>query len=298
MFDQPFVICFGEILWDQLPEGEKPGGAPMNVALHLQNMGIPVSLISRIGKDERGRNIKDYVTDHGLNTTHVQWDGQFPTGTAKANTENPLEVTYDIAQPAAWDYIEWKEEWTGLFPTNMTLVFGSLAARSLSSRETLFRLLKKAELRIFDINLRQPHYTKDIIETLLVQADWVKVNEEELRMLAQWFLGDYSGKDAVFALKETYSLQSVSVTLGADGAWLLYEDKWLEMPGISVKVEDTIGSGDGFLAALIKQLLYGTSPKESLAYACAMGASIATKAGATPKISEEEIRLLLKKASI
>ena len=289
------IICFGEILWDILPTGQQPGGAPFNVAVHLHQLGQPVQLISRVGDDELGRELLAFIESKGIDTAHVQRGKTHLTGIVKANVDDANEVVYKIVQPVAWDYIQYDDKLAELVANADVLVYGSLAARQVDTRETLYRLLPHARLRVFDVNLRPPHYTKEVTKYLLSKANLVKMNHHELAEVMEWFgRGPVQDRaEAMQWLAERYQLQGVCVTCGADGALLWTGGQLYQAPGLSVEVCDTIGSGDAFLAALLTGWLAGTEPAAMLRFACAAGALVATQQGATPALTAADVAELL-----
>jgi fructokinase len=286
------IACFGEMLWDVLPNGRQPGGAPLNVAVHLRHLGLEAQLISRLGHDDLGAELRAFVEAQGLATTHVQQGEQHLTGVVKANVDNHHEVSYKIVQPVAWDYIQYEAGLSQLVAQAAAFVYGSLAARSPTSRETLYRLLPHATCRVFDVNMRAPHYSRDVVTYLLQQADLVKLNHHELAEVMGWFGASPAEDTALRWLAERFQLQAVCVTKGAAGAVLWSGQQLYHCPGVAVAVQDTIGSGDAFLAALLMGWLAGQPPAEYLAFACAAGALVATHQGATPLIATDQIRAL------
>ncbi len=290
------VICFGEVLWDMLPSGKMPGGAPMNVAFHLNNFGLDSAIISRIGTDDLGDELLDFMQSAGLNTTLVQRGTNHLTGVVKVNMDDKNEITYKIVQPVAWDYIQLDDKAVEAVEQSDCFVFGSLAARNPGTRETLYELIKQAPFKVFDVNLREPYYTKEIVENLLHKTDMVKMNAHELAMITAWHDTLTDEKNAIKNLSERFDVPTVCVTRGGSGAVLFREGEFFESRGFEVQVSDTIGSGDSFLAALIKGILVGEPPAESVETACAVGALVATRRGATPVISKEEIDALLASA--
>jgi fructokinase len=286
------IACFGEMLWDVLPTGRQPGGAPLNVAVHLHNFGLEAQIISRVGHDDLGTELLAFVASKGISTQYVQRGETHLTGVVKANVSNSMEVTYQIVKPVAWDYIQYTPELCALVETSEAFVFGSLAARQPPSRETLYRLLQQAPLKVFDVNLRPPHYSRDGVTYLLRQADVVKLNHHELAEIMGWFGVSPAEDTALRWLAERFQLQAVCVTKGADGAVLWVGQQLHRSPGIAVQVQDTIGSGDAFLAALLRGWLAGQPPAEYLAFACAAGSLVASYQGATPAISEDQVRQL------
>ena len=289
----PIVACFGEILWHVLPTGKQPGGAPFNAAVHLHQLGLPVRFISRVGDDASGTELVNFVAAKGLATDLIQHSEIHCTGVVQANVDHANEVTYKIVQPVAWDYIQSDAATEAAVATADAFIFGSLAARQAGTRATLYHLLASAKLKVFNVNLRPPHYTRAVIEHLLGHADWVKLNHHELAEIMGWFEIEPEPATAMPWLAQRFRLQAVCVTCGADGALLWINNQLYNAPGIPVQVQDTIGSGDSFLAALLKGWLTGQSPSEALRFACATGALVATHRGATPSISEAEVRALL-----
>lgn len=286
------IACFGEMLWDVLPTGKQPGGAPLNVAVHLHNFGQDAQIISRVGRDDLGAELLDFVGSKGISTEYVQQGETHLTGVVKANVSDNNEVTYKIVQPVAWDYIQYDEALGQLVAAADAFVFGSLVARSPASRETLYQLLEHARLKVFDVNFRPPHYSREVVTYLLQQADVVKLNHHELAEIMDWFGAPAAEKTALPWLAERFGLQAVCVTKGADGAVLWTDGQLHSRAGVPVDVQDTIGSGDAFLAALLTGRLAGQQPADYLAFACAAGALVATYQGATPAISAAQVRTL------
>jgi fructokinase len=179
------IVCIGEILWDMLPAGRQPGGAPFNVAMQLQRLGHPVQLVSRVGDDELGAELLTILQESGLDCRLVQRSQTHLTGVVKVNP-GPGQRVYKIVEPVAWDYVQHTDELRKLVAGAGMLVYGSLAARSVVSRETLYRLLQVAPCKVFDVTLRPPHYSRTVVNYLLRQADLVKLNEPELQEIMGW----------------------------------------------------------------------------------------------------------------
>lgn len=291
------IVCFGEILWDVLGNRELPGGAPMNVAYHLQKMGQKPALITRIGKDARGNKLMDLLGSHQMNTDYIQSDPDLPTGLVYAS-ENPSgEVVYDIVQPVAWDSIQPEAAAEKLVGGADIFVFGSLAARSPQSRNTLFGLLETARHKVLDINLRPPHFDRRLVEELLGKADTVKMNGSELELIAGWF-GRYARiEDRMQLILDRFNIRSVITTLGGEGAMMNFEGNHYAHPGFRVTVADTIGSGDAFLAGLLSQVIKGGSPGFALQFACALGALVASRHGGWPVYSTDEVEAIINAGS-
>ncbi len=285
----PTITCFGEILWDVLPTSKQPGGAPMNVAADLRNFGLNAQLISRVGSDDLGRELLDFLTQKNIPTQLVQTGHSHLTGVAKANVSDSNEVTYKIVQPVAWDYIQQEPGMIEAVRQSDLFVYGSLAARSPQTHDTLRELLTVAPRKVFDVNLRAPHYDQATVDELLHQADIAKLNEHELLELSGWYGAETDLHRTMQQLRDRYSLDVLCVTLGGDGAILLDSAGFVRQAGFSVDVEDTIGSGDAFLAAFLYKTLQGNTPQHALEFACATGAYVATQRGATPSFTEQTI---------
>lgn len=287
------VVCFGEVLWDILSERALPGGAPMNVAYHLKKLGTNPALITKIGLDNYGKELLGILSECGINTDYFEVDYEQATGLVYANLNDHHEVVYDIVNPSAWDFIEWMDEFTTLLQRADFFVYGSLTSRNKVSRDTLEQLLQIAKTKVLDINLRPPHFHRSQAELLLEKADILKMNISELELITGWFSKFKSTEDRIKLIQDRFKINTVIVTMGGDGAILNDRGSIYRHPGYKVKVADTIGSGDSFLAGFIHQLLKGDSVEQALRFASAIGAFIATRPGACPKYELEEIKDLI-----
>jgi fructokinase len=289
-----YLCCFGEVLWDLLPEGKVIGGAPFNVAAHLSHLGVPAFFISRVGNDEPGNEIRRWVESRNILSEWIETDRDYATGTVRVQLDDKQQAAYDIVSPVAWDFISVNDEMISVVKRSRGIIFGSLACRQAVTRHSLLALLDAAPLKIFDVNLRPPHYSQPLIESLLHRADLVKLNDDELNIIAAWHpASGYSEDDRMRFLQKKFSLQTVIVTRGGDGAVLLH-DQIYRVPGFKVTVADTVGSGDAFLAGFLKKHINGEAPADALTYASALGALVATHRGANPTISEAEILKLMR----
>ena len=290
---KPTIVCFGEVLWDLLPSGKIAGGAPMNVAFHANQLGMRSHMISRIGKDAMGHELLGFLNEKGVSTCLVQKDETFPTGIVNVALDEKGSPSYDIVQPAAWDFIHPVTEMTDTVKEADALVFGSLACRNERTKRTLFELLDFAPLRVLDVNLRAPFYHKNLLEELLRKADIVKLSGEEFQLLSSYWPGPEGEQLQLAFLREKFRLEAFIVTKGANGAACLDDTGYHEHPGFSVTVKDTIGSGDAFLAAYLSRMLMNESTDDCLRFACATGALAATKAGGTAHMSRDEIEVII-----
>ena len=282
------AVCFGEILWDFLPDGAKqPGGAPMNVAYHLNQLGVPTAMISKIGNDELGNELFNYFTSKKVTGDFIQRDNKQETSRVLAKLDGN-NVTYDIVKPVAWDFIESNGAIQRLVTSAQYFIFGSLGARSEISRQTLFELLEIARQKVLDINMRAPHYDKKTLEYLIRHADILKLNADELQFLGEWFGFSGSDTDKISAMQDKFHLNMILTTRGDKGAIVFHDGKFYEHPGFKVKVADTIGSGDSFLAAFLSKYLHSEPIQNAVDFACGMGGFVATKAGACPAYTLNE----------
>lgn len=287
------VVIFGEMLWDCFSDKNIPGGAPMNVALHSQYLGLLTTFISKVGQDKLGEDLVEFVRKKALDTTQIQQDSIYETGKVIVDDRNREDVKYDILKPVAWDFINWTPEIQEKVDQADAFVFGSLAARDEVSRDTLLKLLETPTLKIFDINLRAPHYDFEVLEKLLDKTDILKINDDELEILADFkgFLDDR--ETALEKLADTYDLQMICVTKGSQGAEI-YDRKNKHLhSGYHVEVLDTVGAGDAFLSGFIFNYLKGGSPEKILEFACALGALVATQKGGTPQYDLDEVKAII-----
>lgn len=282
------VVCFGEMLWDLLPGKSLPGGAVMNVAYHLHKLGEPVKLVSKVGNDERGKQLLEILSGYGLPTEYVQVDAERQTGIVHADMTDPSAVKYDIVYPVAWDFIEYS---SSVMKGNDYFVFGSLCARDKVSRATLEKFILEAGARVLDINLRAPHYTTEFITWLLQHCDILKLNLDELVYISSWYRPFEGTEAALRLLADKFNIPVIVVTMGSDGAMLLQHGSLFREQGKPVKVADTIGSGDAFLAGFLHARRQQKTPEDSLRLANALGALVATYHGGCPEYDTRQLPL-------
>ncbi|KEO74661.1 carbohydrate kinase family protein [Anditalea andensis] len=287
------IVCFGEVLWDLFGDKHLPGGAPMNVALNLNQLGFHSQMISKVGNDLSGKELLVYLKKRKMDMHLLSQDKNLPTGKVIVDDSDHQNVKYDIVAPVAWDAIEWTEATQNAVDKAEAFIYGSLAARDVISAVTLNKLLSTTTLKIFDINIRAPHYKMNQMEDLLRQADILKVNQEEVQLLAEYHNFSSELNIASEKLAEAYGLKMVCITRGSDGALLYYQGKYYEHPSYQVVVKDTVGSGDAFLSGLVYSYLHNMSPHKMLNFACAMGALVATHQGATPTYSLQDINSII-----
>jgi fructokinase len=284
------ILCVGEILWDALPKGLFLGGAPFNVARHLHALGEEVAVVSRVGEDVLGDEALRRLRAQGLSPALVQRDDELPTGFVRVALDaHTGEPDYEIVEPAAWDAIALTDALEQHAAEAAALVFGSLAQRASVSRRTIQRLCETDALRAFDINLRPPYVDRAVVEHSLRAADVVKLNDEELRRLQNWFDLATSPEEAMDDLATTFDCRAVCVTWGREGARLWQDGVCSHQSGYAVAVADTVGAGDAFLSALLAGLLDGRGGESLLDLANRLGAYVASHAGASAAYEVESL---------
>lgn len=284
------ATCFGEVLWDVFPSKKKIGGAPLNVALRLQSFDIESGIISRVGDDRDGKNALDYIKNQGIDISTIQIDEIYKTGCVNVSLNSQGSASYTIEYPVAWDKIEVSDNAVDIVEASDAFIFGSLASRDEVSKNTLLQLLKYASYKVFDVNLRPPFYSMELLLELMNKADFIKCNDEELVDICE-SLGHKSKSinEQLMFLADYTTTKHICVTKGKNGAAILYEGQIFENGGFPVRVRDTVGAGDSFLAALISKLLKKVKPEEALNYACAVGALVASKDGANAILTKIDI---------
>ncbi len=288
-------VSFGEVLFDVLPNERKIGGAPLNIAYHLNNLDVPTTLITRVGNDENGEILKAFMLDKKVGDENVQTDYHHETSLVLAIANQRGEMTYTIKEDVAWDYIDMQSKYETLLSEAQYFIFGSLSARSKATRRTLFELLEIPVKKVFDINLRAPFIDKERIAHQLSKTNVLKMNADELDILGSWYGGAATAENTMRKLQDKFHFDSMVVTCGADGSLLLQDHVIYHNKGLKVQVADTIGSGDSFLAGFLSQQIKGCTPQDSIDFAGAVGAFIATKTGGCPEYKVAEINQLQQK---
>ena len=274
------VPCiFGEVLFDCFPDGNSVlGGAPFNVAWHLQAFGLSPLMISRVGDDELGEQVRATMQDWNMDTSGLQLDAEHPTGTVDIEFDDG-EPQYTIVEHRAYDYID-----AGSLPSpgdDGLLYHGSLALRNQQSRDALAELKQYHHGSIFmDVNLRDPWWQEDFVLKLASDADWVKLNEDELAQLGNG-IGDIGSQARQFI--ESHRLTGLVVTLGSKGAIILTDAGGFAevIPSQTLEVVDTVGAGDAFTSVLILGLTNDWPLQQTMQRAQEFASLIVGKQGAT-----------------
>ena len=283
------ILAIGEILWDLLPGGRQLGGAPANFAYHAHAPGAQAHLVSRVGDDPLGQEALDRLHAIGLPTGGVAVDAVARTGTVSVELSADGQPQFTIHEQVAWDRIVVDEQTTALARESQAICFGSLAQRSEPSRSSIRRLVAATppgSWRVFDVNLRQQFYCPEVIESSLNLANMLKLNDQELPVLAAMFGLAGSVRDQVASLAGRFQLRAVALTRGASGSMLWHEGSSSEHPGCAVQVVDTVGAGDAFTAAVVLGLLAGRPLAEINRVANQVAAFVCSQPGATPRLPE------------
>lgn len=283
-----YVVGIGEALWDILPEGKKLGGAPANFAYHVSQFGLKSQVVSAIGDDKLGNEITENFQDKALNS--LIETVAYPTGTVQVQLDAAGVPCYDIKENVAWDNIPFTDRLRQLAQDTCAVCYGSLAQRNIVSRETIHAFLdampeEQGRYKIFDINLRQGFYTKEIICNSMRRCNILKINDEELITVSRMF--GYPGidlQDKCWILLAKYKLEILILTCGVNGSYVFTPGNvsFVETP--QVTVADTVGAGDSFTAAFISALLKGKTVKEAHQLAVNVSAYVCTQNGAMPRL--------------
>ena len=288
---KPTVVGLGEVLWDCFADSRRPGGAPANVAFQANQLGCRGVVCSRVGTDPLGDELVHYLAGQDLSTAFVQRDTRHPTGMVTVDTAAAGDPQYIIHEGVAWDHLEWNETLEGLMRQATAVCFGTLAQRSEGSRRAIRRALETTAadaLRVYDVNLRQQFFARSWIEPSLAVARLVKLNREEVAVLAE--LLELPGGDPVgfcHAVQERFAVDAVCVTRAAEGCLLVDGTAVVDVEGVDVQVVDAVGAGDAFTAAWIFARLSGWPPEQQADFANRVGALVTTRPGAMPRLTDE-----------
>jgi fructokinase len=283
------VIGIGELLWDLLPEGKELGGAPCNFVYHAQKQGAKAFALSAIGDDEYGKEILEVLKAKDVSSELIQINGH-PTGTVDVALNARGVPSYTIHENVAWDYISFTDKLKQKISQANVVCFGSLAQRNKESQEAIEKILKSCNpdtLIVYDINLRQHFYSKEIIEKSMQLCNVLKLNEEELPVVVDLLeLAAGSAEEQILELINRYNLKLVAYTKGEEGSWLLTPHKSNYEPTPKVAVKDTVGAGDSFTAVMIIGFANGESLKKLHCKAIEVSAFVCTKDGAMPEYEQ------------
>ncbi len=280
-------MSVGELLWDLLPDGRQLGGAPANFGYHVRALGATARLVSRVGNDQDGRDIMRQLRTLGLPVDLVQVDDVAHTGLVTVQLVGAGVPQYTIHEPAAWDNLQLPAAALETARSADVICFGSLAQRLNDSRQTVQKLVTSTPpeaLRIFDVNLRQPYYSRNIVLQSLELANVLKLNESELTVLADLLELEPDLNSQVEDLAARFDLRAVAVTCGPTGSILFQDGRWSRREARPVRVRDTVGAGDAFTAGLAMGLLWRMGLDEIHDLATEIASYVCTQAGATPPL--------------
>lgn len=289
------VVGLGEILWDVFPERKVLGGAPANFAYHVSQFGFNGYAVSAIGEDLLGKEILSNMEEKGLNYLIETTD--YPTGTVQVQLNKAGVPTYEICENVAWDNIPFTPRTENLAKNAKAVCFGSLAQRNKASRETIRKfisLMPANSLKIFDINLRLNFYTKEIIEDSLKIANIMKINDEEVAIVAQLFKWEGDEQEICVRLLEKYNLEILILTKGTEGSFVFTPRQTSYQPTPKIHVADTVGAGDSFTAAFVAAYMHGERIEDAHQLAVEVSAYVCLQHGAMPKLADAYLELFRK----
>ncbi len=295
MTKQYNIAGLGEVLWDIYETAKFPGGAPANFAAHVQQAGHSGYILSRVGQDDLGDELLQYLQTLQLNTDGLQRDRQLATGSVHVTLDTLGVPTFQCSKNVAFDNLQLNDAWLRIAPQMDAVLWGTLAQRQLPSRQAINGFLQHAvnALKVFDVNLRGWNKdSREIIETSLRIADIIKLNKEELRTLKDNFSDIMDDIIFLRMILERYSIKLAAVTLGEEGCLLVSPNEVVRRPGFKVNVADTTGAGDAFAAGLVVKFLDGAPLPEIADFSNRLGAFIATRNGAIPQWSSRDLLLL------
>jgi fructokinase len=283
------IAGIGELLWDMLPQGKQLGGAPCNFAFHALQAGCDAYFVSAVGSDKEGEEILQVIDRLDLPASYIQTTNHFPTGTVTLKLNNSGIPDYTIYEDVAWDNIEFSDGIKSLAQEVDAVCFGSLAQRNKVSRNTIIQFLKVTKpdcLRVFDINLRQSFYNQEIIEKSLNLSNVLKLNDDELLIVSEYFGYQGDEESRLKQLADNFQLMLIAYTKGSKGSLLFTktEKSYCAVP--TIKVAETVGAGDSFTAILISGMLNKMKLEEIHSAATNVAAFVCTMHGATPKLPE------------
>lgn len=287
------LVGLGEILWDVLPDGKQLGGAPANFAYHAQALGGQGVVVSCIGNDELGKEIFSYLDELQLQRQYVSVDNSHPTGTVTVKLDEGGKPDYIIHENVAWDYIPSNPALLSLAAKTNAVCFGSLCQRSPVSRKTIRSFLAATSadcIRVFDINLRQSYFNRKVINTMLELSNVLKLNDEELAVVANLLGITGSETDILSQLAERYALRLIALTRGASGSRLYAQGEGSNHQGFPAQIADTVGAGDSFTAAMTLGLLNSKNLDTINKYANRVASFVCSQSGATPKLPDSLIQ--------
>ena len=283
-----YIVGLGEALWDVLPEGKKLGGAPANFAYHAGQFGLDTIAISALGEDKLAEETIDALKEHSLN--HLMPRVPYPTGTVQVTLTGDGIPTYDIKENVAWDNIPYTDEMKEIAQNARAVCFGSLAQRNVVSRENIHKFLDdtpKDCMKIFDINLRQQFYTKEVIKESLQRCNVLKINDEELVLIGRMF--GYPGLDIenkCWLILGKYNLDMLVLTCGTNGSYVFTPGQMSFQETPKVEVADTVGAGDSFTGSFCACILNGKPVPEAHKTAVNVSAFVCTQNGAMPVVPD------------
>lgn len=289
------ITGLGEILWDLLPDGKQLGGAPANFVYHAQQLGYDGQIVSAIGHDDLGDEIIQRLQNKNMDCRYITKSEKYPTGKVEVELDGEGNPEYNIIENVAWDHIPYSDQLEKLARQSDAVCFGSLAQREPQSRETIQKFIRHTShncIKIFDINLRQNYYNRQIIKTNIELTSVLKLNTDELNELSSMFSINGTENNILEELLEKFDLQLIALTKGSSGSKLKSQDEISYLEPLTTDIKDTVGAGDSFTAALASGLLQGLSLRNCHKNANLLASYVCAKDGATPTITDNILERL------
>jgi fructokinase len=286
------IVGLGEVLWDLLPTGRQLGGAPFNFVFQCHQLGHDARIVSRVGADDFSREARAGVLGLGLSDDLIQEDRDHPTGTVSVAVDPQGQPTFTIHEGVAYDHLSWRPELESVLAHAQAVCFGTLIQRHPTARATVERALRSASnaLLVYDVNLRQHFWSREVIEASLRACRWAKLNNDELAVLRDLLgLAGQSELAVLADLRARYDIELAALTRGERGCLVQTDEEEVSVPGRKVQVVDTVGAGDAFTAGLLCYVLEGKPVAEAAGFANRLAARVAASAGGTPKIDRSEL---------
>jgi fructokinase len=283
------IAGIGEVLWDVFPDGEQFGGAPANFVCHCRALGARSYVISCIGDDDRGERAVEFLHNHDVDTSALAVSITYETGAVVVTLDSAGQPSYEIKEGVAWDHLPYSENLDAIATVLDAVCFGTLGQRAATSRETIQKFLAATPshcLRVYDINLRQSYFTEDMIRASMTKANVLKLNDEELQIIAPMHNLEGSEETIIRSLLKLYGLKLIALTRGSRGSLIITPDAVSDVAGVEVTIADTVGAGDAFTAAMITGYLNNWSLDKTNQFANRVAAFVCSKIGAVPELPE------------
>lgn len=268
---EKYICCFGEAIWDDFSPAHTPGGRQIGLAVGLQNLGFPAVMITCVGNDELGQKIKDFLQSKNCTTRAIQTDLRYGTGIVRTRISPSGERYSEMVQPAAWDNIKYLPPVANLVKSAYAFVFNTLSCRQKNNLDTLLQLLAEAPLKVYDVNLSPYYYNQSLVDLLLNKADIVKINDAELKVIADWHrLGSLTENEQLQMLYKKFNLKKIILTKETSGVTCLDDGVFYYSKGYKPQGQGSTPGNDIFLAGFLTNLYLKQPTGKALQFACAL----------------------------